>query len=258
MARGATRNAAKKASAKGSSTVLRRWLSVFFSTVVISSVLFVSGVSVWKLASIPVGRVAVSGDLEHVSRPELMAVISEALEGGFLWADLDTVREPLEALPWVHRAVVRRRWPDSIEVQVIEQTVIARWGEHSFLNHAGEVFTPPGTRQVEDLPVLSGPADSHRDLMVEYRRIHEWLQPIGLQISGLYMNSRGGMEAELSDGARLVFGRGHLEEKLARLQAVLADRDSRGSLVNGRPARIDLRYSHGLAIAWQNDSNQDS
>ncbi|MEM0953539.1 MAG: cell division protein FtsQ/DivIB [Pseudomonadota bacterium] len=245
MRRGATR---KSASTGGSPSV--QWLPLLVAATVISTLAGGAGIGLWKLASLPVDRVAVSGDLERVSRPELMAVINRALDGGFLWVDLDAVREPLEALPWVHRAVVRRRWPDSIEVQVIEQTAIARWGDGSLLNHAGEVFTPGEASRLEGLPLLSGPANSHRALMLEYRRIHQQLQPLGLRIDGLHMNRRGGMEATLSDGARLVFGRGDIDQKLARLRAVMAAKEA-----DLQPSQIDLRYSHGLAIAWQNDSN---
>ena len=74
-------------------------------------------------------RVAITGDLAHVSRDALTERISGSLSGGFLWLDLAAIREPLEALPWVHRVVVRRQWPDSIEVRVIEQRAIAHWGE---------------------------------------------------------------------------------------------------------------------------------
>ncbi|MEE4658919.1 MAG: cell division protein FtsQ/DivIB [Halieaceae bacterium] len=231
-----------------------RWLPTATALLAVALLLGGTGIGMWKLASIPVGRVAVSGDLKRVSQPELMAVITQSLSGGFLWIDLDSIREPLEALPWVYRAVVRRRWPDSIEVEVVEQTAIARWGDAGLLNHAGEVFMP-GTAAMDELPRLSGPAGSHHDLMREYRRIQAQLQGQGMRVAALHMNARGGLEAELGDGVKLVFGRGELDSKLARLRAVLA---ATAGTERGRPQQVDLRYSHGLAIAWQPPANQDS
>jgi cell division protein FtsQ len=221
----------------------------------LAAALGLAGVGAWKLLAMPVERVVVTGDLEYVSRDELMSVISESLSGGFLWLDLQAVRTPLEALPWVHRAVVRRQWPDSIEVRVIEQRAIAAWGEGAFLNHAGDVFTPAGAIDGGSLPELAGPAGSQGELMLRYKQVQERLQPLGLTVVALEMNPRGGLLATLAGGGELVFGRDDLERKLDRLELIYREQLSprRGEL-----ARVDLRYNHGAAVAWKQNNNQES
>jgi cell division protein FtsQ len=251
MATGATRKLKVQAVAHRGGRLWHSLLSVF----VACGLLSLTGVGAWQLLSLPVNRVAVTGDLKQVKRDELMAVISDSISGGFLWLDLQAVRAPVEALPWVHRAVVRRQWPDSIEVQVIEQRVIAAWGDSAYLNHAGEVFRPASAVTVDGLPLLSGPAGSQGRVMTKYQQVQERLQTLGLRVSALQLDARGGLRATLSGGAELVFGRDDLDGKLDRLEAIYrAQSLSRRAQL----ARVDLRYSHGAAVAWRNDKKQES
>ena len=253
MVQGATR----KKSARRAQQPLRRWLPLSWRRIgrlgiATCFALATLGLLVWggwRLIIMPVNRVVVSGELQRVSREQLMAVVSESIEGGFLWTDLRTIREPIEQIPWVYRVVVRRQWPDSLEVNVIEQRVIARWGEGAFLNHAGEVFEPSSGQGLaaDNLPLLAGPPGTEAELMQHYKLVQERLQAMGLQVSELAMDSRGGLTAQLQDAGRLVFGRGELSAKLGRFVAVyqfsLAQHAQEFS-------SVDLRYSHGVAVAW--------
>ena len=233
-------------------TRARRVWGVCLSVLGVSLVSGLAGLAVWKLLSLPVNRVAITGDLAHVSREALTARISGAVSGGFIWLDLDEVREPIEALPWVHRVVVRRQWPDSIEVRVIEQRAIAHWGDEAYLNHSGEVFTPPQPGEIAGLPRLSGPSGQHVAVVEQYRLVQERLQVLGLRVTELAMDRRGGLRARLENGGELVLGREDLDVRLDRLETIYKTQ------LQGRAfARVDLRYSHGAAIAWR-DIQQDS
>ncbi len=249
MATGATRNARTQPRKSREGVLLRRLVAGMLGCCLLA---LVGAVGAYLL-SLPVNRVVVSGDVQQVSRDELMAVISDSLSGGFLWLDLQTIREPLEALPWVHRAVVRRQWPDSIEVQVVEQRPIAQWGSAAYLNHAGEVFRPGANELLDGLPKLSGPEGSQGELMTRYKLVQEHLQPLGLRVTALLMSPRGGLTASLEGGGEVVFGRDQLEEKLVRLAAIYQAR-----LASRRDelARVDLRYSQGAAVAWLADKKQ--
>lgn len=234
---------------------LQRLGSAALGISTVLGVLALVGVGAWKLLSLPVERVVVTGDLEHVSRDELMSVISGSISGGFLWLDLQAIRQPLESLPWVHRAVVRRQWPDSIEVRVIEQRAIAAWGDSAYLNHAGEVFDPQSAVPADRLPELAGPPGSQGEVMMRYKQVQERLQPLGLTVVALEMNARGGLLATLAGGGELVLGRNDLEARLERLELIYRAqlRERRGEM-----ARVDLRYSHGAAVSWkQQDKTQD-
>jgi cell division protein FtsQ len=208
------------------------------------------GFAGWQLWRIPVERVVVSGSMAHVEPERMQEMVNEYLQGGFLAADLDRIREPVEALPWVHRAVVRRRWPATLEISVTEQFPIARWGENGFLNHEGDVFLPGGNAAMLDLPLLSGPEGSQRSLMASYKLIQEALQPLERQVTRLSLGPRGGLTASLDDGCEVLLGDGDLALRLYRFQRVYGTREQRpGQAME----RVDLRYAHGVAVRWQRE-----
>jgi cell division protein FtsQ len=224
-----------------------RTVRVLLGLLGVVAVVALVGFGVRELTSLPIERVVVTGDLQRVSRSQLQEMVSESLQGGFLGADLQFIREPLEQLPWVYRVVVKRRWPNSIEINVTEQLPIARWGEEGYVNHLGEVFRPGVVEAMAELPLLEGPPSSQLLLMQRYMYMQEQLAPIKLQLVALTMSSRGGLRARLSNGGELVLGRGDLEGKLERFIGVYhADLESRALQMRS----VDLRYPHGLAVAW--------
>ena len=248
MAQGATRNNSRRERGKrlpvrGIARLLRSLLAA--SLVLAVAVAVVAGG--WYALQVPVERVMVSGDLQKVSRERLTASVNRSLRGGFLWADLQQIRAAVENLPWVYRANIRRRWPNRLEIQLVEQLPIARWGDEGYLNHAGELFAPAVMVVDGALPRLAGPAGSEAELMQHYKQIQDGLQPLGLQVAQLSMDSRGGLRARLVSGSELVFGHGDISGKLQRFarvfQTQLAPRVA-------QLRSIDLRYSHGVAVAW--------
>ena len=132
----------------------------------------------------------VSGDLKQVSQHELMAVISESLDGGFLTVDLHTIREPEEQLPWV----TTRRSAGSGRTawrQVIEHGTSLTGQSLGRLNHAGEVFGHENVQPLAGLPRLAGPQGSEALVMQQYKLVQEQLEALGLQVKALQMSARG-------------------------------------------------------------------
>ncbi len=200
------------------------------------------------LESIPVQRIAVTGNLQHTQTEVVQELVQPALAGGFLNADLAEIRQQLEALPWIYRASVRRRWPSSLEINVIEQLPIARWGEGGFLNHEGEVFQSANAEAWQELPRLVGPEGAQRELMSRYQRLEELLAAIGLEVQTLTIDNRGQLTAQLSGGVNLVLGSEAFLERVQRFVAVYrADLAPRADDIE----RVDMRYQAGLAVAFR-------
>jgi cell division protein FtsQ len=227
--------------------LLRRWSLRLLGALGMLGVAAVMAGAAWQLSQLPVERIVVTGELQHVSRAQLQAMVSESLDGGFLGADLHDIRGPLEALPWVRRVAVKRRWPVTLEIQVWEQFPIARWGESGFVNHQGVVFRPARIPELDELPMLAGPQGSERELMSYYKQIQERLQPLDLQVDEITMSSRGGVRVRLGDSFELIFGRGEFDAKLARFTRVF--KAELGPEAD-RILSVDLRYSNGVAVAW--------
>ncbi len=248
MSRGATRKPGRNGTGGNRVEGLLRQLRPALVAVGLLASFSLLLVGIWRLAQVPVERVVFSGDLQRVPRAELQLLVNDNLDGGFLSVDIEEIRGSLEALPWVFKVVVKRRWPSDLEIVVTEQIPIARWGEKSYLNRQGEVFTPAVYEPLPELPRLDGPIGSQLELMQRYQFMRERIQLLGLEIVALSMNGRGGLEATLHTGSTLVFGRGQLEQKLARFMGVYyADLVGKENQIRS----VDLRYRHGLAVAWR-------
>jgi cell division protein FtsQ len=71
-----------------------------------------------RLPVFPLRQLVVTTPVTQVSRAQIEHAARTALTGNFFTVDLQAVRDAFERMPWVRRADVRRRWPDTIELSV--------------------------------------------------------------------------------------------------------------------------------------------
>mgnify|MGYP001824978915 CR=1 FL=1 len=249
---GATRKAARKTEAKPSwLAAIKQSLSVWLNRCLIlvaATVVIVLGTQAYlKLQSIPVERISVTGALQHTQTEAVQKMVQPALQGGFLNADLTLLREQLEALPWIYEATVRRRWPNALEIHVVEQLPIARWGEDGFLNHEAVVFQTTREGNWDALPLLRGDQSDAHILMARYQRLEELLQPLALQVTELSIDERGQLDAVLEGGTQLKLGN---EEFVERVQRFVAVYQTELGARSGDLERVDLRYETGMAVVF--------
>jgi cell division protein FtsQ len=209
--------------------------------------------SAWKLldyvGSVPVSRVLVTGNLQHVDRDLLAARVQPLLAGaGFMTVDIQKIRAVVMELPWVAEAAIQRRWPDQLVIAVTEQEAIARWGADGLLNRRGEVFRPQPLGDVSALPLLFGPDSLAAEVVARYAELRELLAAQQLTLANLGTDERGSWSAELQNGLVLHMGTGDVLKKIRRFSRVY--RDDLSEQI-GRIAYIDLRYSNGVAVGWK-------
>ena len=63
-------------------------------------------------------RVRIGGDFGPEHRERIVALLADKAAPAIADSDLRGLRSRLEIEPWIHRAIVRRRWPDQLEVAV--------------------------------------------------------------------------------------------------------------------------------------------
>lgn len=196
----------------------------------------------------PVTEIVVVGELSYLQQQELVDLVSTEIGGGFLTIDLQDLRQNLQRHPWVDSASIRRQWPATLSVRVIEEVPIARWGEAGFLNRLGEQLDIVDNSALESLPVLRTQYGSSQEMMESYQMLAALLQPTGLKLVELQRDNLGVWRVETARGIKLVLGRDQLGEKLKRL--VLAWNSGLQNELNDIKT-IDLRYPNGLAVAWK-------
>lgn len=251
-AHGATRNpVATEKPARRESVWLNRLLILVGAIVVVAA-----GIKAFiTVQSLPVQRISVTGELEHTQAQAVQDMVQPGLAGGFLNADLQQIRRQLEGLPWIYEATVRRKWPNALEIHVVEELPIARWGQDGFLNHEGGIFYSDKGGNWDSLPLLKGPEGSAQSLVEKYQRLVEFLTPLNLVVRQLAVDERGQMDAVLEGGMQLILGG---EEFLGRMHRFVglyrSDLAARGTEV----IRVDLRYESGVAVAFKQAPTDDS
>ena len=194
----------------------------------------------------PMRHLVVTGEFRQVSDLKVRSVVAPRVQRGFFAVDLDGLRAELRALPWVKSVEVRKRWPDRIEVTIVEYRPLARWGEARMLSENGELFPAPrglGRR----LPLFVGPDARARDMIGFHAQARPLFLGSGLQVSEVRLSARGSWSLLLSDGTDVEVGRNDTQHRLERFSHLLP------RLAGGDPrrlARADLRYTNGFALVW--------
>jgi cell division protein FtsQ len=199
----------------------------------------------------PVRVVSVDGEIKHLNKQGLEQTVAQAVSGNFFTVDLVRIRHKIEWLPWVKSASVRRIWPDTLAVRVIEQIPLAYWGEDALVNPQGEVFKPQHLPRLTGLANLSGEAEQAERIAQGYLKVRTLLETAGLELKRLWVDARQSWRIETGEGLLLYLGRRDVMPRLSRfvqLYPYLKDQ------AESMPERVDLRYTNGFSVYWQSNS----
>ena len=197
----------------------------------------------------PITNLVVEGTFQRVTPIQVEAAVADGLQSGFLTVDLGALRERVQALDWVDRANVGRRWPDTLIVRVTEHQAAARWGDSGLLNVRGELFTEHSQHSFPELPSLAGPRGSERDVARRYLAVRGKLVEAELSLDSLSMDERGSWRLVLGGGQEIRLGRRDIDERLYRFFDVVAPALA-AELASVE--YVDLRYTNGFAVGWRN------
>jgi cell division protein FtsQ len=203
----------------------------------------------------PLSVVKVTGDFRYLQKQQLQETVAPYAQGGFFTVDVAAVRNAAESLPWVYKASVQRIWPATLHLHVEEQQPIAHWGEAGYLNRFGEPFFPELAGVVTDLPWLAGPRGQELRVLENYQRIVKTLAHIGVRTNRLELDNRRAWHLQLASGVQLELGRADAWKRLQRFVVAYP------SVFAGRLAelqRVDLRYSNGFSVYWQQAAAEES
>lgn len=205
-----------------------------------------------QLLEIPVRHLEIEGSFQRVSKLEIEAAVSGAGTGSIMTLDLNDMHRRIAAIDWVDSVVLKRDWPDTLRISVVEHRAAARWGESGLLNVRGELFAEDVQRQYRELPMLAGPEGSHRRVASRYLEVRERLADTQLTLEAIRMDARGAFTIEFVGGLVVRIGRTDVSARIQRFFDVAA---RELSVELGRVAYVDMRYPNGFAVGWR---DQDS
>lgn len=206
------------------------------------------GATLISMADRRVGDIVVSGQLVNVDFGRLEQRLQPFRTRSFFAIDLDEMRAVLEQEAWVREARVSRQWPNAVEVFIVEQQPVVRWGEQGLLNADGELFVPEQPWRAEALIQLDGPEGEHAAVYQRYRDWQAQLASVGLSLASVRQDDRGAWTLVMAEGWVLELGRQDVEQRLAGFMTYFPRiRASRDQEIE----RIDMRYSSGMAVRWK-------
>lgn len=208
-----------------------------------------------RVENYPVKNVRFEGPFRHVQREQLEAAVMALMRGNFFLVDLDAVKQRVEEIPWVHRASVRRSFPNEIAVLYSEQQLVARWGARDWVNAHGEVVRVPAAELPAGAPMLDGPAGTSAQVLGAYREFTAALRGNPLRVRALTLTPRRAWRVEAErdvDGEAHAFvvmlDRDQPERRLERFARVYA-RTVASAVADVRA--VDLRYTNGFSVEWR-------
>lgn len=202
----------------------------------------------------PINHVKVYASFKHLEKTELSKVVKPYASCGFIKISLKGLKKSIEALPWVEKATLRRRWPDSIVILIEEKKPIAYWRDKGVVSSRHVVFYPKNLQSLGELPHLYGEDGNEEMVISEYLKIKKILHSIGQSVNGYEINYRYSRMITLKNGGKIILGRSVIFSRLKRFVdvyfAMFHDRFAQISY-------IDLRYPHGIAVQWKFKSNEN-
>jgi len=208
-----------------------------------------------RLPAFDIKGITVAGDVSHNNALTLRANVAPRLSGTFFSIDLARVRAAFEAVPWVRQAIVRREFPNRLQVVLQEHQAVAYWGsdgELRLINNYGEVFEANVDEVEQDsLPRLNGPEGQGVEVLAMYRVLVPLFGQMEMPVDELELSGGGSWRVLLDTGAAIELGRGGVAEVTARVRRFLKTLNQVTSRY-GRHANAvesaDLRHENGYAI----------
>lgn len=196
----------------------------------------------------PIHRVVIRGDLRALDQKTIQDAVAIYETDSFLDIDLAALVDQLEAQPWIARARARRQWPDTVDIEIVEEMPIAYWGTQWMVNAKGRIFEHQGLYQDKPLPRLWSEGAIPADTMSYYQIFEHQLQSIGLRLRGISQNLQGDWQLTLDNGLRVILGRADPASSVRYFVSIY----QQVVLPAQKPALVvDMRYRHGAAIRWQ-------
>ncbi|MEM7419966.1 MAG: cell division protein FtsQ/DivIB [Pseudomonadota bacterium] len=199
----------------------------------------------------PVQVIDFSGDYQHIDIAKLERLIRKAQPGSFFALDVNEVFELVESQSWVYRASVRKKWPNTLKIYLVEQQPVAKWNEDLLLNPYGDTFNDEGVEL--QLPRLYGPGGSEKTALEGYNAMHALITTTDMAIDELSLSERFAWQVQLKNGIKLNLGRQEFIDRLQRfidVYPLLAQQEKAVKYV-------DLRYDTGVAVGWNDDNTTD-
>lgn len=207
-----------------------------------------------KPGRFPIKQIEVQGDYRFVTQEAIADTIVPFTQQGFFHVPVVEAQQTLENLPGVEDATIRRIWPDTVQVTLVEQAAIGRWPDGHLLTAQGMLFMPVKKGLGDDLPLFAGPESDALLMATEYDQFQPMLATTPFHIQKFTYQPGVGWSLLTDNNINIILGTNHLPLRLARFVAAYP------ILMAQNPKKImdyaDMEYKNGFAVRWKSQTKK--
>lgn len=224
------------------------WLQIFLGVGAGVTVMVVVIFLLVKGNTFTLEEVEVTGHLEHLNEKEVVALAELPVRKNLFLINFFEVGRNVRRHPWVQNVTIRRRLPNAVQIDVVEQKAVAALhlekGDY-LVNALGDVFVKGTSKDLQGLPMIRGYEES--DLLLYPHYTHQRLKETVAFINSYQKNSTllpirevqddagAGLTVLASDSSvnpplltATFFGQGDWNSKLASLEKLFAQAEQAG------------------------------
>ena len=201
-------------------------------------------------AGFRITAVAINGR-KQLTQDEVLAIGGVNGRSSLLFLDAATVRDKLEANPWIGEATVLKLYPGELQIDVVERTAFALWqhdGRLAVIADDGAVLEPYLSRRFISLPLVVGKgADTRaRDFLALLDRYPQ----VKKQTKAAIFVGERRWNLRLKDGLDIRLP----EHDVGNALAALSKLDKEDRLFSRDIVAIDMRLQDRLTVQLSEDA----
>ena len=207
--------------------------------------------------SVPLTSLVLTGQREHVSVDDVRSILIEQEDRlNFFTLEIAQIQKQLEDMPWVYSASIRKRWPDTLKIHIVEQPIVATWNDRALLNRFGEIIEASPETKNNKYVALYGDDYFSNEVLTIYIKINQLLKVNNFKIASLRSDKRHSRDILLRNGIELRLGQEQTLDRIQRFLSVYPLLEKKYDVSTIR--YIDLRYDTGFAIGWKEKEVDDN
>ena len=199
-----------------------------------------------------INELQIKGKFRYLDVADVDSVLRKQTLGNFFSVELNQLKKQVEALEWVESADIRRQWPNSLSVTVVEHKPAMRWGADKWVSTSGAIINLPIAVVSKKVVTLSGAESQSKQILLQAANWQEKFANDGLELRKAKLSSSQAWilslyYAELDSEFDLLLGSDDLVERLARFKTLFTEKLMFSEY---KLKRVDARYPDGLAVLY--------
>ena len=189
-----------------------------------------------------VQAITVTGETQWLNQKDLKSRVLQNLNNHWFTTSINEIKQTAEAVDWVDRVEVKRKWPSELEIEITEQQPIACWNQLALTNKSKLI-------NVSQCKPHWLRVDAKKEFIKDYQLLTPELTKLekilGQKLLGIEINERGTWKLHTDSELTIVAKNANIASRLGAWLKLIEN----GSLKDAEKfKKVDLRYPNGFSV----------